>query len=107
MKFFLILHIAVLLAGIGKKRLRFRESIVVTLKILFYTALPLGLILTQRDLGRALMSLFAVFTLIFASSISKKMSALQSTLGLSGSGALVYIYFNHNELFSRFIDEYL
>ena len=106
MKFFLILHIAVLLAGIGKKRLRFRESIVVTLKILFYTALPLGLILKQPDLGTALMILFAVFTLIFASSISKKMSALLTTLGLSGLGALIYIYFNHNELFSRFIHEH-
>lgn len=106
MKFFLVLHIAVLLARIGKKRLRFRESIVVTLKILFYTALPLGLILKQPDLGTALMILFAVFTLIFASSISKKMSALLTTLGLSGLGALIYIYFNHNELFSQFIHEH-
>ena len=103
MKFFLILHISVLLARLGKQRLRFRESIVVTLKILFYTALPLLLIYRQPDLGTLLMIVFAVGTLILVSSISLKMSALLITIGVTALGTLVYLYFNHFELFSEYI----
>ena len=103
MKFFLILHLAVLLARLGKQRLRFRDSIVVTLKVLFYTALPLLLIYRQPDLGTLLMILFAVGTLMMVSSISLKMSALLISVGVTGLGTLVYLYFNHFELFSKYI----
>lgn len=106
MKFFLVIIIASLLAKLGKHRLNFRDSIVVTLKVLFYTMLPLALILRQPDLGTTLMILFAVFTLIFSSSISKKMSALLTGIGLTGLGTLIFLYFNNSELFSKIIDDY-
>lgn len=105
-KFLLIIHIAMLLARIGKDRLNFKKSILVTLKILLCTALPVLLILKQPDLGTALIILFAVFTLIISSSISLKMSALLGFLGLSGVGGLIYLYFNNFELFQIFIAEH-
>ena len=103
MKFFLVLQISMLLARLGKQRLRFRDSIVVTLKILFYTALPLLLIYRQPDLGTLLMIVFAVGTLILVSSISLKMSGLLITIGTTSLGTLIYLYFNHFELFSKYI----
>lgn len=103
MKFFLVLHISVLLARLGKQRLRFRDSIVVTLKILFYTALPLLFIYRQPDLGTLLMIVFAVGTLIMVSSISLKMSALLISIATTALGTLIYLYFNHFELFSKYI----
>lgn len=103
MKFFLVLHISVLLARLGKQRLRFRDSIVVTLKILFYTALPLLFIYRQPDLGTLLMIVFAVGTLILVSSISLKMGALLISIVTTALGTLIYLYFNHFELFSKYI----
>ncbi len=103
MKFFLVLHISALLARLGKKRLNFRESIIITLKILFYTALPLLLIYRQPDLGTLLMILFAVMMLILVSSISLKMSGLLISMGLTGLGTLIFLYFNNLDLFERII----
>lgn len=103
MKFFLIILISSLLAKLGKSRLSFKESIVVTIKILFFTAIPLVLILRQPDLGTTLMIIFAVAMLIYTSSISLKMSYLLTALGISGLGALVFLYFNNFELFSKLI----
>lgn len=106
MKFFLIILISSLLAKLGKSRLSFKESIVVTIKILFFTAIPLVLILRQPDLGTTLMIIFAVAMLIYTSSISLKMSYLLTALGISGLGALVFLYFNNSELFSKLIHSY-
>lgn len=103
MKFFLVLHISVLLARLGKQRLSFKDSIGVTLKILFYTALPLLLIYRQPDLGTLLMLLFAVATLILVSSISLKMSGLLISIGVTGLGTLIFLYFNNLEFFEKII----
>lgn len=106
MKFFLVLHIAMLLAKVGKNRLSFKESIPITLKILFYTLLPVALIFKQPDLGTTLMILFAVFILILTSSISLKMSALLASIGIAGLGTLIYLYFNHIEIFNKVIESH-
>ncbi|WP_440894991.1 rod shape-determining protein RodA [Amphibacillus sp. Q70] len=106
MKIFLVLHIAALLTKVGKQRLNFKESILITLKIIIYTILPVLLILKQPDLGTALMILFTIFMLILTSSISIKMSALLAASGLSGLGALIYLYFYNFDLFSKFISSH-
>ncbi|WP_067842104.1 rod shape-determining protein RodA [Amphibacillus sediminis] len=106
MKIFLVLHISTILAKAGKYRLSFRESIPITLKIGAYTAIPLFLILKQPDLGTALMIIFTVFALIFTSSISLKMVMTLITMGLTGIGTLVYLYFNHFEIFTKIIADH-
>ena len=84
MKFFLNYLNIITTCKLGKSRLSFKESIVVTIKILFLTAIPLVLILRQPDLGTTLMIIFAVAMLIYTSSISLKMSYLLTALGISG-----------------------
>ncbi|MBM7540192.1 rod shape-determining protein RodA [Amphibacillus cookii] len=106
MKIFLVLHVAALLTRLGKYRLSFRESIPVTLKIWMYTLPPTFLILKQPDLGTALMILFAVFALIFASSISIKMFMLLFSLGLTGLGTLIFLYLYNFDLFNRLIADH-
>ncbi|SDC29466.1 rod shape-determining protein RodA [Pelagirhabdus alkalitolerans] len=106
MKIFLVLHIAALLTKVGKYKLDFKESIPVTSKILLYTLLPTYLILDQPDLGTTMMILFAVFGLIFASSISMKMVMLLFSLGIAGVMTLVYLFFNNFELFNEIIADH-
>lgn len=103
MKIFLILHIASILNKLGKYRLSFKDSIWVTMKVLFYSAIPLYLIFEQPDLGSTLMIAFAVFGLLFVSSISIKMILLLVSLAATGLGTLIFLYFHHFELFSKVI----
>lgn len=104
MKIFLILHLATLFNKLGKNRLSFRESIWVTIKVGMYSIVPFYLILDQPDLGSALMIAFAVFALIFVSTISFKMIALLISIGATGIGALVYMYFNHFDVFTSIFE---
>lgn len=106
MKIFLILQIAVILKKIGKYKLSFKDSIWITLKISFYTLIPFYLIFKQPDLGSALMIVFAVFSLMFVSTISIKMILLLVTGAVSALGTLIYLHFYNFELFSKIIDDH-
>ncbi|SEO51582.1 rod shape-determining protein RodA [Amphibacillus marinus] len=92
MKIFLVIHIAMLLARAGKYRLSFKESVIVTSKILLYSVVPLYLIFAQPDLGTTLMIVFTLFVMMFASSISLKVISILTSIGLAGIGAFAYLY---------------
>lgn len=106
MKIFLVMHISALLSKVGKYRITFKSSIWVTTKIIIYTLIPLYLIWRQPDLGTTLMILFAVTALIFTSSLSLKMIALLSTIGLAGLGTVIYLFIYQNALLTEIIPQH-
>ncbi|WP_067727463.1 rod shape-determining protein RodA [Oceanobacillus damuensis] len=101
MKIFLILTLASILGKIGKERITFKKSIPVTIKTIFLTMIPFGLILIQPDLGSALMIVAIFITLIFTSSISSKMISLLFFGMTSIIGILVYMYQMYFEIFTK------
>lgn len=103
MKIFLIIFIASLLKKYKGKKLSFKESIPITVKILFYTFIPFGLILIQPDLGSALIILSITITLIFVAGISYKLLLLLFGLFAALISCLVYLHNSYFEIFSKII----
>ena len=68
-KVFLVLVLSGFLNKLGDKKLTFIESIPITLKLIFFTAIPFILILIQPDLGSALVIMAIFFALICVSDI--------------------------------------
>lgn len=103
MKIFLVLHIAMILSKLGKYRLDFKESLFVFMKIMVYMMIPLYLIWRQPDLGTTLMILFSVAALLLISSLSLKLLGILTGIGLSGMGALVYLFMYRRDILDEFV----
>jgi rod shape-determining protein RodA len=100
MKIFLIIFIAAILSKLGQTRSSFRNSIDPTLKVIFFSVIPFVLILSQPDLGSALLIAATVITMLFFSSISIKMISLLMGGMASGGLFLYFLYQYHYDLFT-------
>ena len=99
-KVFLVLVLSRTLNKLGDKKLTFIESIPVTLKLIFFTAIPFLLILVQPDLGSSLVIMAVFFALIIVSGISYKMILFLVSNVVALIGFLVFLY---NYSFDTFI----
>lgn len=99
MKIFVILLLAAILNRYKHQRFSFKESMIPTMNIICWTAVPFFLILIQPDLGTALVILSIAFTLMLVSGISSKMIA---ALIASFLALLAFLTYLHNEHFEHF-----
>lgn len=102
MKIALIVYLAFILSKIGSDKLSFKASIKLTLKVGLISIIPFVLIMLQPDLGSALVIVGITASILVVSSISPKMIGLIFSLGTAFMGLLVYLFYFHHELFTRF-----
>lgn len=98
LKFSLVLYLATLLNKVGNKRLSFKKSIPIIIKIGIVTLVPFVLVLVQPDLGSALMVGMAAATMLFISVISSKMVLLILIGVVALVSVIVCLYFVAPEL---------
>lgn len=102
MKIALIVYLAFILSKIGSDKLSFKASIKLTLKVGLISIIPFVLIMLQPDLGSALVIVGITASILVVSSISPKMIGLIFSLGTAFMSLLVYLFYFHHELFTRF-----
>ncbi|WP_370569903.1 rod shape-determining protein RodA [Sporosarcina sp. resist] len=100
MKVGLIIFLAVMLKRKGEKKLTFKESIPIMLKLVIASMIPFYLVLVQPDLGSALVIAAVLFTLLISSGISYRLIGLLFTGFSVFIGMLVWM---HNHFFDNFI----
>ncbi len=100
MKIFTIIYISVLLSKIDRRKLTFKESIPIVIKVVIVTLIPFYFILVQPDLGSALVIVAIAATIMLASGISFKMLGLLAACFTGLIGFLIYL---HNHFFDLFI----
>lgn len=100
MKVGLIIFLAVMLKRKGGKKLTFKESIPIMLKLVIASMIPFYLVLVQPDLGSALVIAAVLFTLLISSGISYRLIGLLFTGFSAFIGMLVWM---HNHFFDNFI----
>ncbi|HCO81297.1 rod shape-determining protein RodA [Bacillus sp. (in: firmicutes)] len=103
MKIFVILLLAAILNRYKHQRFSFKESMIPTMNIICWTAVPFFLILIQPDLGTALVILSIAFTLMLVSGISSKMIAALIASFLAFLAFLTYLHNEHFEHFTKVI----
>lgn len=102
MKIALIVYLAFILSKIGSEKLSFKASIKLTFKVGLISIIPFVLIMLQPDLGSALVIVGITASILVVSSISPKMIGLIFSLGTAFMSLLVYLFYFHHELFTRF-----
>lgn len=102
MKIALIVYLAFILSKIGSEKLSFKASIKLTFKVGLISIIPFVLIMLQPDLGSALVIVGITVSILVVSSISPKMIGLIFSLGTAFMSLLVYLFYFHHELFTRF-----
>lgn len=100
-KIFLILQLAGMLSKLGEGRITLKKSIPITTKIALYAGIPFFLILIQPDLGSALMIGTITLTLLFISSISKKVIYFILASIAGGVCTLFYLFHYHFAAFTK------
>lgn len=103
MKIFFIIYIAYILSKEGKSHLTFKESIPVMLKVILYSIIPFLFVFSQPDLGSALVLFGITISITIVSTISSKMMALIASCITGFTGLLVYLFYFHHGLFTKFL----
>ena len=108
MKIFLIIAIAHLLTKIQEESqsLNFRDDVKITFKIFGLFIVPFALIVTQPDLGTALVFVGIIAFMLLLSGISWRILFMILLAGVVFISALVLLYFVDFELFSKLIKEH-
>ncbi|TWI59856.1 rod shape-determining protein RodA [Halalkalibacter nanhaiisediminis] len=108
MKIFLIFALAHLLYKITTERKDFdiKSDIIIVAKVLAVGLPPFFLILQQPDLGTALVIASIMATMLLMSGISWKILLILSAGTILGIVMLVWLYFNHFDLFTLFIKDH-
>ena len=102
MKIALIIYLASVLSKIGSEKLAFKKSIKFTFQVGLASIIPFILIMLQPDLGSALVIIGITVSILVVSSISPKMIGLIFSIGAVFTSLLVYIFYFHQALFTRF-----
>ncbi|MCG5102190.1 rod shape-determining protein RodA [Oceanobacillus alkalisoli] len=102
MKIALIIYLASVLSKIGSEKLAFKKSIMFTFRVGLVSIIPFLLIMVQPDLGSALVIIGITVSILVVSSISPKMIGLIFSIGAVFTSLLVYIFYFHQALFTRF-----
>ncbi|WP_245645038.1 rod shape-determining protein RodA [Peribacillus loiseleuriae] len=103
MKVFLIIYLATILQRLANRNLTFKQSILITIRVVILMMIPFYLILVQPDLGSALVIAAITFSLIIASGVSFKMIALLASCFTALIGFLVYLHNHFFDIFSKAI----
>jgi len=108
MKIFLVISIAHLVTKWQEKQEEksLKNDIILTIKIALISILPFGLIVTQPDLGTAMVIIGMIAVMLIVSGISWRILVLLLILGISVIMGLVFLYFTNIEIFNMIIKQH-